>query len=294
MKKESVFEWLKRTACVLGFAVLVALVFALDWYYRSAEETEAGVNQPDSLRHVPPEKRHENLDNKIVSGLKSPGNKGIEQIEVGSLVIRKKKMGFIRIGGLNEVLLEDLRVTVNEDFFLPSCEPSARGREQAPSAVQSPGKHSSLVNRGHSHLVGGTSRTGIQLRQLVRDLAPQVRSLSLLRPKKVSSVTVCNVSVVLARENVPDLCIVECRSLAPDPEERELKLHLKGRVTFRNTADETLHCGKAVVCLDERCLVIAGDVTVLTSDGTNKLEKLRFPLDSLVKNPGFLTFRLRH
>ena len=280
---------MKRALPVLGLVLLCGLVFLLGRQFRVWEDAASGPEEGHPDGFVPLEERYEGLDQAVLQGLRLPGGEGIEEVTLGALTIRKKKVGIVRIGAFNEAFLEDLRLVVNEKLFSAVD----GGSNVVPKVVMPPAVklgpgHSPPRRKKPSADPGVVSKSGEQLTGAIKDLHSGMLALSAFKKKKVSSITVDGFTFVLKRENAPELCLIRCDKMSPNvagSSRRELSLG--GKVMFRNVAGESLCCESAVMSLGKTVLIAAKDVTIVTPAGTKKRGRMSFPLDPLVINPGF-------
>jgi len=303
MSGETVRERIVVVAVVSAAVVIVALLVLSADYLASPDETEQETRRPDPSDYVTPEERHRGLDTPVVHGVRLMGFKGAKQVEIGSFEVRRKKVGFLRVGALNEAVIRDLRVVVDTECFLTRLVPALRALGAARDSEDGrpgTGAAGSPVSRGHGSTrdhpaAGGTSRhapqsTDIfvngQSPRLISEVLGKLWQHSPHRDQKVSSYTIRGFSVVLANSDGAELCLLRCDGIVPRSGQGCGRLLLRGNVIIRSVNGERLWCEEADLDLSGECCVTASGPTISIAGEMKRFDRLSFPLAFLVREGG--------
>lgn len=231
---------------------------------RSARRAE-----PEPEPVIPPEQRHDYLDVTVVKGLRyrHPG-RGWD-VRVGAVEIRRKSLGFIRIGAFNEALITDMHITLTPEFSVSEVIALLRSLTDASSVGEANGTPSGR----------GPRQVGFFLEQL-GVTSPHAGT-------RVSSVRVRNLSLRFAPGNgEPEIIYLSASSANI----RGGELRLGGRISFGTPADQQIRCREARLSLGEPPMVSLRKAVVYSGGVTQTVDRLSFPLSALLNDEDLLSY----
>jgi hypothetical protein len=260
-----------------GVAALVAaLAVGLDAYVKKLET--GATRKTASQEPVPAEQRHHGLDRVIAAGIRLPGRGGIEQVEVGSFEISKKKIGHIRLGAYNEAVIRRLTLTVNRSFFAESALTGLR--------IFLPGEaglHKVAPKWRLDRFASGAISN--YFFSAAGPLSGSLWDLWAYSPhsgQSISGMSIRNFRLVLRSGGSPDLVLVRAGRVAPGTGRGHSRLVLSGNVRFEDIAGRRLLCEEAILLLEDKLRVTATRGLRVSAEGTQTVGRITFPLRALV------------
>ncbi|HOW96730.1 MAG TPA: hypothetical protein P5567_07605 [Kiritimatiellia bacterium] len=216
---------------------------------------------PSREKVVSSNTRHDRLDFNVVKGLKvSDADKGWG-IRVGSVDIRRKPIGFIRLGAFNEARITDLRVTM--------------------SAQQDPSSFATLLHRLSSSpdTLETVLRRGERDRARLAYLLDQFGTRSPYRNTRISSVHIEGLSLQVSPSNAEsDIMLLEADSV--DFHGRRCRLN--GAVSFGSLDGQRVRCREAELTLGTDPVISTHPAILQAAGATQEVETLSFPLAALL------------
>ncbi len=297
MRGTRIGEMLVRWTPHLMFLLFVGLIALWDFHERSQRKAR-NVEREEWMKEVPVERRHDGLNVSVFKGLRLMGVWGCERIEVGSFEIRKKKIGFLRVGALNEAIVRDVRVVVRAGFFeedgdfdvnwrrFAAQNGVAAGNDRRSANTPVSANSAAVRNTASFGRVKGTP--GEFSKGLASELLGALWHYSPYRDQSVSGILVRNLEFVLQRDDGSELCLLQCNNASPRSGKGADVTGLQGNVIFRNMRGEFLRCDEAVLALSGNPVVFASRGTVDTTASIHRFEKISFRLASLFQDASFV------
>ncbi len=257
----------KRGILGLLGAVLItgAICFALFTWMPSQSSPQTTLEQEEV---IPPERRHDYLDVTVVNGLRYryPG-RGWD-VSVGSVEVRRRSLGFIRIGAFNEALIRDMHITLMPEFNKAEVIALFRNLADAPAEGDigaPPGRHP-------------------------RQLGFFLEALGVRSPHadtRVSSLRVRNLSLRFAPgDQEPDVVYFQASSAHL----RGGELRMNSGISFRTRNGQQIHCREARLSFREPPMFSLREAVVYSNGVTRAVDRLSFPFSALLHDEDLLSY----
>ncbi len=250
-------------AAVLAVGIISAALFV----WRAGRPAHQAVHEPEEV--IPPERRHDYLDVRVVTGLsyRYPG-RGWD-IQVGAVEIRRRSLGFIRIGAFNEALITDMHITLTPEFKASEVIALLRSLSDAPAPEEG------------NEMPSG--RRPQQIGFFLEELG--VRSPH--ADKRVSSVRIRNLSLRFAPGNgEPEVDYLSAASARI----RDGYLRLGGPVQIGSPTGQQIRCREARLSLQESPVLSLREAVIHAQGITQSLDRLAFPLSALLSDEDLLSY----
>lgn len=269
----------------------------------------SGQTKDAATRRTDTGKKYKGLNTMILRGLRWRSDDGSILMLVGSMDVRKKKLGFLRIGAFNEMVLKDVKLVLPENSLrqvkgvLPVVDVSQPKDSAQQVEVVSATGGAPLPNDSSRQVVtttggapqpkGQSSASGVLpcpspslrastgMAAAFQEIFTASSKVSGLTRKKISSVIVENFSMVVHQEAQDrEKCVVRCDRISPELSASHVCVVMKGDVQFENNQGETLQCEKAVIRSGPPPTVIAQDAHLTSSNSVATFKKFCFPVIS--------------
>jgi hypothetical protein len=255
------------------------------------------IAQIDPHRNMPRETRYQGLDYFSATGLRLPAYKGVKTIEIGSVLLRRKKTGFIRIGAFNEALISDVRIVLDAEAFGFKATVSAVATNIGVGPVSEPSnreKQVLLTMEGSPQCRSATEETNTinapqneiseTLQQVFKDVITGLFS----KNQKISGAAFRNVGidVIDAAGFSWSLLHADGAMLVATPSRRELRF--QGNIVIRNTEGDILTCEKANLVAGRAPTIVASHGNIQTQIGIRPFKELTFAVQEIFQGNGHL------
>lgn len=258
--------------------------------------TRRAVPEPEQV--IPPEQRHDYLDVTVVKGLRYryPG-RGWD-VRVGSVEIRRRSFGFIRIGAFNEALITDLHVTLTPEFraseviALLQSMGGAPAVEGASSAIAPVSLHPAgpIGHTGSDIGRRGEGAHGAQPERHPRQIGFFLEQLGVRSPHadtRVSGIRVRNMSLRFAPGNdKPDVVYLRTSSASI----RSGEVRLGGLIEFGAPDGRQIRCREARLSLEDTPTISVREAVLYSGAITQAVDRLSFPLSALLAGEDLLNY----
>ncbi len=254
-----VLRWTGQNAAAIVLVLFVAVcIWIAKW------KPEENVEDPEVI--VPAEKRHDYLDATVIKGLRYRGA-GWE-IRIGSVEIRRRSFGFIRVGALNEVVISEMHITLTPEHGAPDLIALFRA-----------------IGLPHEGAGDADSVPPIRRSPEFSGFMEPLFAHSPHANMRFSHARVDNISLSYETgPGKPDLILLEAPSAVID----RGQLRFSGAVKFGNLAGQRITCKTARLSLSEHPVLSIRDATLHTPDITQSIDRLSFPLTALLAGEDLL------
>jgi hypothetical protein len=282
------------------------LLLAIAWLARFfALEHESFMASAD-VRSRPVEKavRHQGLDLFVCQGLRLPPYEEVKAIRIGSLILRRKKLGFIRLAALNECVLTDVRVVLDPSVIIPRLVRPTMGavvRAGAPVGggvpIQGRASEPTVVLPVASTAPGppraavpGPFDAGEKIPRLFERIFEDLRTRLMTDYPKVSGLSINGFQLLVGGTNDLERCLLHADTVRVAAKAKERELQLTGHVMLRTLGGETLTCESLAFPLLKGAVLTARKGILETSAGSRRVESLSFDVRQLFCEDGHFLF----
>lgn len=193
-------------------------------------------------------------------------SQGQWEVRIGRLDIRRRNLGFLRLGAFNTAHLHDLRITVSEDT----------GVEELHRLLQRMTSFSDLAHHPRRRIEGmNTTSTSNSSGWLAG--FPEM-------PSSVSDLRISRFSIDRRTPDRTGAPVVRADTLIPQRSTGTPVLLLKGNVTLVNKLGHRIACPEAKLRLDDDPILSIREGTLHAASSTQELTAVSFPLAVLFQD----------
>ena len=277
--------------------LLSLAIGALAWYF-APQRRQTGTPVVDPHRNMPPSTRFEGLDLFASHDIRLPAYDGIKAVRIGSLLLRRKKTGFVRLGAFNELVLSDVQLVLDVQQLTPS--PGANPPAPDPrsgTVSNSPRLDPEPLRTPAGTMTSVSPSTAVSppttAQSLTADLPATmvrvfeaIRSGMLAKDQKISSVRVRNLQILIGKQDGTESCVLRCDEMRPAFTSAHRELQLEGAIALATPGGDTLTCETVIIPLTKTPVLIARR-GVIEARGTHRsFSELTIPFEQLITDNG--------
>jgi len=278
----------------LLLVILIAGLWLLARNYNSFQQ-DKDTAEVDPHQNMPRETRYRGLDYFSATNLRLPAYEGVKTIEIGSLLLRRKKTGFIRLGAYNEALISDVRIVLDAKAFglkpaIPILATNTASRTEP--ALPNPGKPVAPAMAGRPpgrpvrEEVNGGKVPKNEISDTLQQIFKNVIAGLSAQNQKISGLTIHNIGIDVTDEVGSSWTLLRAdeASLVATPSHRGLRF--QGNVVMGNTQGDRLACERTSLILGNSPQIVALHGKIQSQNVIHPFEKIAFTFLQWIQGNG--------